>query len=208
MTSRLPCLSTRHHVLLLRLLCNTSATHMPGIVSVFCHILCFRACSLEAACIWNLAARCSLTEWVKHNFIFTSYIYRYLSVDFSYFQPYKFDGEISPQSNVAFDKMLQTQFVKEQNIVCNYYVSWTFLREMLFCRNSEWGLRDVSELERIATESGLVLEKVVSALQHTEIKQVLHVVAPKIYLPVVHMLVFCLQIDMPANNKALLFRKQ
>ncbi|CAD5123583.1 DgyrCDS11917 [Dimorphilus gyrociliatus] len=48
--------------------------------------------------------------------------------------PYKLHGIITPESNVQFDNMLRQQ-------------------------NAEWGLRDVDELEKLAKENGMQLEK-------------------------------------------------
>lgn len=77
---------------------------------------------------------------------------RYLKNDgiLALYGPFKIHGEISPESNVQFDQMLKQQ-------------------------NSDWGLRDVDDLEAFAKENGLQLEKMV---------------------------------DMPANNKTVIFRKR
>jgi len=64
--------------------------------------------------------------------------------------PFKLYGNLSPESNVQFDSSLQS-------------------------RNPTWGIRDVKDLEELAKENGLKLEKM---------------------------------IDMPANNKSLIFRHE
>lgn len=48
--------------------------------------------------------------------------------------PYAYNGVITPQSNVEFDKTLRAQ-------------------------NPEWGLRDIKDMERIAKEYGVKLVK-------------------------------------------------
>ncbi|XP_059475997.1 methyltransferase-like 26 [Neocloeon triangulifer] len=63
--------------------------------------------------------------------------------------PYAYGGTITPESNQRFDESLRS-------------------------RDSEWGLRDIDDLQKIAGNVGLALEKIV---------------------------------DMPANNKTLIWRK-
>ena len=63
--------------------------------------------------------------------------------------PYAFNGVLSPESNVRFDQNLKSQ-------------------------NPEWGVRDVEDLKKLATNSGIQLREI---------------------------------IDMPANNKTLIWQK-
>ncbi|XP_034947064.1 methyltransferase-like 26 [Chelonus insularis] len=63
--------------------------------------------------------------------------------------PYAIDGKITPESNVEFDKSIRSQ-------------------------NSEWGLRDIRDLEKLATKNNLKLIEMV---------------------------------DMPANNKILIWKR-
>lgn len=71
-------------------------------------------------------------------------------------------------------------------------------------RNPEWGLRDISLLSSIAQRNGLFLEKIVSEqnFHASKVKQSLFFSNEQ------HFKCCLLQIDMPANNKCLLFRKE
>ena len=101
-------------------------------------------------------------------------------------------------------------------------------------RNSDWGLRDMNDLERLAKSNGMVLHKIVSRMCDVTSTsstaaavdvQVLNrsVCATSIVLSATtcrqmccrqmscqHFIVVCLllQLDLPANNKVALFHKQ
>ncbi|XP_057605843.1 methyltransferase-like 26 isoform X2 [Hippopotamus amphibius kiboko] len=71
----------------------------------------------------------------------------------------------------------------------------------LRCRNPEWGLRDTTLLENLGQANGLLLERMVGGegCGHRQPPWGPGPASPVRYLP---------QVDMPANNKCLIFRKE
>lgn len=121
-------------------------------------------------------------------------------------QPYAVNGKISPQSNVDFDLTLRCRSeLGERGLAQGAgglgIPGWPWPRLYLppCCRNPEWGLRDTALLEDLGQASGLLLEKMVGRVSWGGMA----FLGPKGHSSKVF-----LQVDMPANNKCLIFRKE